>query len=76
MRTTVGRWRCFHCHSERPPGRITVHTSPTNRNLMVGVVALSLLTCCLGAPIFLVLYFLVAQRTSVCRDCGMRLESH
>jgi hypothetical protein len=43
---------------------------------MCGVVALSLLTCCLGAPLFLPLYFLIAQRTSVCRECGMRLEAH
>lgn len=66
-------FRCIHCGSRSVPKRyIDTDGSSTKTAAGCGFL-LTLLTCGLGLIVAVPLYFLMADRKTRCRDCGIVL---
>ncbi len=68
----MSQFRCIHCGSRRTPDSYIDDGDDHNKQLFNLLLVVTLLTCCLGVPVFF-LYPVFARRKHRCKDCGITL---
>lgn len=69
----MAKFRCIHCGSRRPPQSFIDPENPANKQMITGMVAISLISCCLLAPFVMILYPFMAWRMHRCSVCGIKV---